>query len=60
MMSNVHKHLHKNVQNKRAKKWRNSEIHTKFDIRYLNVEKVREVEELNILKDVKLPAEEWC
>lgn len=60
IVSHVHKHLHKNVQNKERKKWRNTEIHAKFTIRYLNAEKVREVKEINFVTEVKLSAVEWC
>lgn len=31
-----------------------------FVSRYLNVEKVREVEEISTVTSVKLPAGEWC
>lgn len=60
IVRHVHKHMHKNVQNNERKKWRNTQIHTKFTIRYLNAEKVREVKEISIVTDVKLSAVEWC
>ncbi len=31
-----------------------------FTARYLNADKVREVEEISIVTDVKLSAVEWC
>jgi hypothetical protein len=31
-----------------------------FTTRYLNADKVREVEEISIVTDVKLSAVEWC
>ena len=53
MLQDVHKHMDNYVHKKTMKIMRRKHITTIFVLRYLNVEKVREVEEISMVKNAK-------